>query len=81
MSLKTPVRRVVVVHPDATYRADVLAVSAYIAEELNALEVVVDGEDGAWAVLKVEPDAAALGKRLGKDFKVRAAMATGWASA
>jgi len=69
VSLKTPIRRVVIVHPDAVLRADVAAMRDYIAEELNVLDVSIDGDEAAWSVVRVEADAAALGKKLGKDFK------------
>lgn len=41
LSMKRPVRQIVVVHPDQTYLDDVAKISSYIKEEVNAFEVTL----------------------------------------
>lgn len=69
VSLKTPVRRVVLVHADAAAQAGLAELREYVADELNALEVDVSGDEAAWCTYVAVPDNAGLGKRLGADFK------------
>lgn len=69
ISLKTPVREVVVVCADATALAEVTALGDYVKDELNSLELVTSTDEGAWATLVANPEGATLGKKLGKAFK------------
>lgn len=69
VSLKTPVRRVVLVHADAGAQAGLADLQEYVADELNALEVEVSGDEAAWCTYVALPDNQGLGKRLGADFK------------
>ena len=48
VSLKTPVRRVVLVVADAGAQAGLAELREYVADELNALEVDVSGDEAAW---------------------------------
>jgi len=73
LSLKNPVKEVVVIHPDPTVLANVASLGNYITEEINALSLVTSTAEESWATLTAVPDAALLGKKLGKDFKAVAA--------
>lgn len=54
ISMKRPVRQVIIVHPDAEYLADVQKVAAYIKDEVNAFDVVMStGEDYIETLLDV----------------------------
>eukprot|EP00775_Hariotina_reticulata_P005282 gene5283-5517_t len=74
--LKQPLRRVIVVHPDPDFLADVTGdLSEYVTGELNVLELETCSDMLAYAELSAVPDWQALGKRLGKDMgKVAAAV-------
>ena len=69
LSLKNPVKEVIVIHPDARVLADVASLGGYVTDELNALQLVTSSDEAEWATLTATPDAALLGKRLGKDLK------------
>jgi isoleucyl-tRNA synthetase len=73
ISLKTPVRSVVVVHADADLLKGISVLQDYIKDELNALDFSVTNDEASWASLKAEPNMATLGKRLGKDLKAACA--------
>ena len=66
-SVKTPVRRVTVVHPDEAFLADIRGqLGGYVREEVNALELLASSDVSAFCTLRCEPNWALLGKRLGK---------------
>jgi isoleucyl-tRNA synthetase len=69
ISLKNPVKEVIVIHPDPAVLEAVASLGGYITEELNALSLVTSSAEQEWATLTAVPDAALLGKKLGKDFK------------
>jgi isoleucyl-tRNA synthetase len=69
ISLKTPTKGLVLVHPDPQYRADIEDLTAYITEELNLQKVETRAEAGDAVTLKALPDSKVLGKKLGKAFK------------
>lgn len=73
ISLKTPVRSVVVVHADAELLQGISILQDYIKDELNALDFSVTSDEASWASLRAEPNMATLGKRLGKDLKAACA--------
>eukprot|EP01018_Ginkgo_biloba_P031750 Gb_05984 [translate_table: standard] len=65
--LKTPLREMVVVHPDSDFLEDITAkLGEYVREELNVRSVVPCDDPLKYASLRAEPDFSALGKRLGK---------------
>jgi isoleucyl-tRNA synthetase len=74
--LKQPLRRVVVVHPDPDFLADITGeLSEYVTSELNVLALDTCSDPLAYAELSAVPDWQGLGKRLGKDMgKVAAAV-------
>lgn len=69
LSVKTPVRDVVIVCTDATALADIAQLKNYVTEELNCMTLTLSTADAEWATLRAEPENNTLGKRLGKDLK------------
>ncbi|XP_058082723.1 isoleucine--tRNA ligase, cytoplasmic isoform X3 [Magnolia sinica] len=65
--LKTPLREMVVVHPDTDFLEDITGkLGEYVREELNIRSVVPCNDPLKYASLRAEPDFSVLGKRLGK---------------
>lgn len=69
ISLKTPVKNIVVVHPDQSVLDDISLLTHYIRDELNALDVVLTSNESEWATLTAQANPSLLGKRLGKDLR------------
>ncbi|GJX71272.1 isoleucine--tRNA ligase, cytoplasmic isoform X2, partial [Tanacetum coccineum] len=70
-SLKTPLREMIVVHPNAEFLNDIAGkLKEYVLEELNVKSVVPCNDLLKYATLRAEPDFSVLGKRLGKSMKV-----------
>lgn len=68
LSLKTPLKELVIIHSDPQYQADVRALEAYITEELNVRNIVItDNEDKYGVKYKAEADWKVLGQKLKKD--------------
>mmetsp|Transcript_38976 Transcript_38976/g.96569 ORF Transcript_38976/g.96569 Transcript_38976/m.96569 type:complete len:613 (+) Transcript_38976:2042-3880(+) len=66
-ALKTPLRRMIVVHADGDFLNDLLGeLRDYVVEELNVRQLDVCGDLMQYATVKAEPNFASLGKRLGK---------------
>ncbi|CDP12689.1 unnamed protein product [Coffea canephora] len=69
--LKTPLREMVVVHPDAEFLGDIAGkLKEYVLEELNIKSLVPCNDTLKYASLHAEPDFSVLGKRLGKSMGV-----------
>ncbi|KAL7598546.1 hypothetical protein Lser_V15G23401 [Lactuca serriola] len=69
--LKTPLREMIVVHPDAEFLNDIAGkLKEYVLEELNVKSVVPCNDPLLYASLRAEPDFSVLGKRLGKSMRV-----------
>lgn len=69
--LKTPLREMVVVHPDAEFLGDIAGkLKEYVLEELNIKSLVPCNDTLKYASLRAEPDFSILGKRLGKSMGV-----------
>ncbi|KAK3004767.1 hypothetical protein RJ639_019463 [Escallonia herrerae] len=67
--LKTPLREMVVVHPDAEFLDDIAGkLKEYVLEELNIKSFVPCNNPLKYASLRAEPDFSVLGKRLGKSM-------------
>jgi isoleucyl-tRNA synthetase len=64
--LKTPVREVIVCHPDAAYIADIVGLKDYVAEEVNAFEVRTTASE-EMCTASLEANLPVLGKRLKKE--------------
>ncbi|KAL9679523.1 hypothetical protein QQ045_017388 [Rhodiola kirilowii] len=69
--LKTPLREMIVVHPDEEFLDDIAGkLKEYVQEELNIRNVIPCSDPMRYASLRAEPDFSALGKRLGKSMGV-----------
>ncbi|ESQ46757.1 hypothetical protein EUTSA_v10027624mg [Eutrema salsugineum] len=69
LPLKTPLKEMVVVHPDAEFLNDITGkLREYVLEELNVRSLVPCNDTLKYASLKAEPDFSVLGKRLGKSM-------------
>ncbi|OIV94953.1 hypothetical protein TanjilG_22150 [Lupinus angustifolius] len=69
--LKTPLREMVIVHPDVDFLDDIDGkLREYILEELNIRSLVTCSDTLKYASLRAEPDFSALGKRLGKSMGI-----------
>ncbi|CAA6660103.1 unnamed protein product [Spirodela intermedia] len=65
--IKTPLREMVVVHPDTDFLEDITGkLREYVIEELNIRSVVPCNDPLKYATLRAEPNFSVLGKRLGK---------------
>ncbi|KAG7893564.1 hypothetical protein KL905_002308 [Ogataea polymorpha] len=70
ISLKTPLRELVVLHSDPGYLEDVKALQSYIKEELNVRDLVITSDEDKFGVeYKAVADWPVLGKKLKKDAK------------
>ncbi|KAL0738771.1 hypothetical protein Bca4012_014981 [Brassica carinata] len=69
LPLKTPLKEITVVHPDAEFLDDITGkLREYVLEELNVRSLVPCTDALKYASLKAEPDFSVLGKRLGKSM-------------
>ena len=77
IGLKTPLKSLVVIHPDSSYLEDVRSLEGYICEELNIRDLVLSTDEAKYNVqYSVTADWPTLGKKLRKDaVKVRKALA------
>lgn len=65
--MQTPLKEIVVFHPDPQYLEDVASLKQYIEEELNIRTVSLSNDETACGVKwKVDADWRVLGKKLGK---------------
>lgn len=69
LSLKQPVREMLVVSTDNAVHEGLSLLKNYILEEFNVMELTLSREEDKWATMSVAPNQKVLGKRLGKDFK------------
>jgi isoleucyl-tRNA synthetase len=68
LSLKTPLKELVVIHRDPQFHADVRALESYISEELNVRNIVITDNEAKYAVkYRAEADWKVLGQKLKKD--------------
>ncbi|PSK41575.1 isoleucine-tRNA ligase, cytoplasmic [Candidozyma pseudohaemuli] len=76
ISLKTPLKELVILHSDASYLKDIESLKGYILEELNVRNLVITDDEAAYGVeYKAVADWPVLGKKLKKDAKkVKAAL-------
>ncbi|KAL5168854.1 Isoleucine--tRNA ligase, cytoplasmic [Glycine soja] len=69
--LKTPLREMVIVHPDADFLDDINGkLKEYVLEELNVRSLVPCNDTLKYATLRAEPEFSVLGKRLGKSMGI-----------
>lgn len=70
IGLKTPLKTLVVIHPDPQYLEDVESLRGYITEELNIRDLVLSSDEVKYGVqYSVIADWPVLGKKLKKDMK------------
>lgn len=76
VGLKTPLKTLVVIHPDSVYLEDVKSLEGYITEELNIQDLVLSSDEAKYNVqYSVSADWPVLGKKLKKDVqKVKKAL-------
>ncbi|KAI0344747.1 hypothetical protein BDW22DRAFT_1418918 [Trametopsis cervina] len=69
LSLKTPLRELLVFHPDAEWLEDAKSLQRYIQSELNVRDVIFTSEESASGVrYRAVADWAVLGRKLRKDL-------------
>lgn len=68
LSLKKPLKCVILVDNDAAALQDFQEVASYITEELNCLELKTEQNEDEYVEYKCEPDHKLMGKALGKAF-------------
>jgi hypothetical protein len=66
LTMKRPLKSVLVVHSDAKFLDDVRALSQYVGTELNVRSVEFSSEVDKFILLKAAPNRKALGARFGK---------------
>ena len=69
VSLKIPVRSVLVVCPKQSTLDAIKGVESYVLSELNARELKLTTDEETWCTLSATPNNKTLGKRLGKALK------------
>ena len=69
IGLRTPLRKLSVVHRSQALLGDLQALETYVKSELNVLEVAYDTDEGAYIEVVAKPNFPVLGKRLGKRMK------------
>ncbi|CCF60789.1 hypothetical protein KAFR_0L01790 [Kazachstania africana CBS 2517] len=70
ISLKTPLKTLVILHSDKDYLKDIEALQNYIVEELNVRDIVITTDEEKYGVeYKAVADWPVLGKKLKKDAK------------
>lgn len=76
VSLKTPLKTLVVLHQDQEFLDDVQKLERYITEELNVRDLVLTSEESKYGVdYSVLPDVKSLGQKFKKDAaKIKAAL-------
>ncbi|KAF2738861.1 hypothetical protein EJ04DRAFT_458947 [Polyplosphaeria fusca] len=74
--LKTPLKTLVVIHPDQEYLDDVKSLENYILEELNVRDLVLSSDEAKYNVqYSASADFSVLGKKLKKDaMKVKKSL-------
>ncbi|CAN6638567.1 hypothetical protein TRVA0_017S00672 [Trichomonascus vanleenenianus] len=76
IGLKTPLKELVVLHPDPQYLEDVASLRSYIIDELNIRDLILTSDEEKYSVeYRAQADWPVLGKKLRKDMvKVKKAL-------
>ena len=69
IGLRTPLRRLTIIHRDAELLAELRALERYVKAELNVKEVLYDQDETKYIVQLAKPNFPLLGKRLGKRMR------------
>ena len=70
IGLRTPLRRLTIIHRDAELLAELRSLERYVKAELNVKEVLYDQDETKYIVQLAKPNFPLLGKRLGKRMRV-----------
>lgn len=76
ISLKTPLKTLVVLHHDEQYLKDIEGLKSYVVDELNIRDLVLTNDEAKYGVeYRAQADWSVLGKKLKKDIvKVKKAL-------
>ena len=69
INLRTPLRRLTIVHRDAELLAEIKTLENYVTAELNVKEVRYETDESRYIALSARPNFPLLGKRLGKRMR------------
>ena len=69
INLRTPLRRLTIVHRDAELLAEIKTLENYVKAELNVKDVRYDTDESKYIALVAKPNFPVLGKRLGKRMR------------
>ena len=69
IGLRTPLRRVTIIHRDAALLAQVRSLEGYVKAELNVKAVRYETDESKYIALVAKPNFPRLGKRLGKRMR------------
>ena len=69
INLRTPLKRLTVVHRDAELLGEISTLESYLKAELNVKEVEYETDESAYISLIAKPNFPVLGKRLGKRMR------------
>lgn len=67
ISMRMPVRQVIIVHPDPGYITDVAPLAHYIRDEINSFEVQFTSKEEEYVATRLDANMATLGKRYKKE--------------
>ena len=76
INLRTPLRRLTIIHRDAALLDEIKTLENYLKAELNVKEVRYEQDEASYIALYAKPNFPVLGKRLGrrmKDFQAKIA--------
>tara|TARA_R110000868_G_scaffold117600_7_gene312281 strand:- start:9464 stop:12571 length:3108 start_codon:yes stop_codon:yes gene_type:complete len=68
IKVKTPLRKLSVIHKDAALLKEISKLEEYIKGELNVKEIGYDTDESKYITLYAKPNLPVLGKRLGKEM-------------
>ena len=69
VGLRTPLRRLTIIHRDAELLAELRSLERYVKAELNVKEVLYEQDETKYIVQLAKPNFPLLGKRLGKRMR------------
>ena len=69
IGVRTPLRRVTIIHRDRALLDEIGTLADYVKNELNVKEVRFDADESKYIVLRAKPNFPVLGKRLGKRMR------------
>jgi len=69
INLRTPLRRLTIVHRDAELLAEIATLENFVKAELNVKDVRYDTDESKYIALVAKPNFPVLGKRLGKRMR------------